>query len=82
MLYDDMTVPSWDVEGGRVVRVTSLLKCLKITDGNGNTMLTAGARNPHLAENLIKSSQKDNGLKVEECYVPVSPELLVEKIIH
>ena len=82
MLNDDMTVPSWDIEGGRVVRVTSMLKCLKITDGNGNTVLAAGVENSHVTENLIKASQKNNSLSVEECYVPVSPGFLVERIIH
>ena len=60
--------------GGRVVRVTSMLKCLKIAVGNGNTMLASGAGNSHLTENLLKASQKDSGFGVEEYYVPVSPE--------
>ena len=82
MINDDMIVPSWNIEGGRVVRAASMLKCIKITDGDGNTILTAGAGNSHLAESVNSASQKDRGFLAEECYVPVSPELLAEKTIH
>ena len=82
MINDDMTVPSWDVEGGRVVQAALMLKCLKITDGDGNTILTAGAGNAHLANSVNNAVQNDQALKVEECYVPVSPNLLAKKTIH
>ena len=39
MINDDMTVPSWKLEGGRVVRAASMLKWLKTTDGDRNTIL-------------------------------------------
>ena len=82
MINDDMIVPSWDVEGGRVVRAASMLKCIKITDGDGNTTLTAGTGSSHLAKSVDNASEKNRGLKVEQCYVPVSQELLAEKTIH
>ena len=81
MINDDMTVPSWKLEGGRVVRAASMLKCLKTTDGDCNTILTA-AGNASLAASLINASQKDKGLKVEEYYVPVSSKILSKKTIH
>jgi hypothetical protein len=82
VINDDVIVPLWDIEGGRIVRAASMLKCLKITDGNGNTMLTPEAGIAHLTKRVSIASQQDKSLKVEECYVRVSPELLSEDTVH